>query len=458
MDILIVGTGYVGLVSGACFAEMGHHVICLDINTDKINALNQGIIPFYEPGLEELVKRNASAGRMIFTSHYKEAVERSLVCFLALPTPSQEDGSCKTSYLMDAVEEIARHMDGYRLIVNKSTAPVGTCHTIKDTLQKALEKQGKSTEFSVVANPEFLKEGSAVSDCLKPDRIILGVDHPSITGLLKEMYSPFTVNHDRILIMDILSAEMTKYAANAMLALRISFMNELSLLCEKVGANIKEVRIGIGADERIGYDFLYAGIGYGGSCFPKDLRALQALAKENHSPTPLLEATELVNQNQRELFFQKIKRYFAKRGGLRNKTVAIWGLSFKPETDDMREAPSLTIIERLLEEGAFIRAYDPISMPGAKKLIVPSAQMHYASSEYEAAKQADAIALITEWKQFRFVSFDPLLQNMKGVAFFDGRNQYKAEEMEERGFDYFGIGIPTHAHRVLTAHQDPALI
>ncbi len=434
MNLLMIGTGYVGLVTGACFAEMGHHVICLDIDREKIERLKNGEIPIFEPGLEELIKRNVSAGRLQFTSDYAEGVKHSLVCFLAVPTPSDEKGSCDLSHVLLAIEQIAEQMDGYRLIVNKSTVPVGSAEKVKQLIGSL-----QNHPFDVVSNPEFLKEGSAVNDCMKPDRVVIGTDNPKAAELMKELYSPFTLNHDRILLMDIPSAEMTKYAANAMLATRISFMNELAGLCEKLGANINDVRVGIGSDTRIGYQFLYAGIGYGGSCFPKDIRALRSMAEAVNYPTPILEAVNTINEAQKRLLSKKISLYFGNPSG---KTIAIWGLAFKPNTDDMREAPSLQLIQELLSQGAILRLYDPVSMSKAQKTLPSHPNLYWCQDEYDAAQGADGIALVTEWKQFRFVDFATILNSMAGKGFFDGRNQYKPHEMQAKGFDYFGIGIP----------------
>lgn len=442
MQILVVGTGYVGLVTGACLAEMGHHVVCLDIDKTKIANLKQSILPIFEPGLKEIVDRNVRANRLSFTTDYSEGVKGAAVFFLAVPTPSDEDGSCDLSYVLDAASQIAEEISDYALIVCKSTVPVGSCHAIKDRVGQILTKRGAAISFDVVSNPEFLKEGSAVPDCMKPDRIILGVESSKAEKLMREIYSAFTLSHDRILVMDILSSEMTKYAANAMLATRISFMNELAGLCEKTGADIHQVRVGIGSDSRIGYHFLYAGAGYGGSCFPKDIRALQACAKQNEHHAPLLAAVESINERQKRVLGEKILAYFSENGGAKGKTVAIWGLSFKPDTDDLREAPSLVLIDQLLKAGIRLKLYDPISMTKARTLLTKNSEIEWCEDEYQAAKDADAIALVTEWKQFRFVDFEALAKNLRGKAFFDGRNQYKAQEMQARGFDYFGIGIP----------------
>lgn len=442
MLILIVGTGYVGLVTGACFAEMGHSVICLDIDQHKIENLKKGIIPIYEPGLEELVKRNQQQNRIFFTTDYQKAVEDVEICFLALPTPSNEDGSCDVTYVEAAAREIARHMNGYKVLVNKSTVPVGTAARVKNAVEEELKKRDIAIPFDVVSNPEFLKEGAAVQDCLKPDRVVIGADNPKAAELLKEIYSAFTLSHDRILITDILSAEMIKYAANAMLATRISFMNEIANICKKVGANVSEVRKGIGADSRIGYSFLYPGIGYGGSCFPKDIKALIAKAKDVDCTPFLLEAVHQVNEKQKKMLSQWVIEYFDNRGGLKGKTIAVWGLSFKPDTDDMREAPSLMFIEEILKQGANVRLFDPVAMPNAKKIIGLNPRVSWCKDEFEAAQGADAIALMTEWKQFRLVDFKRIQGKMKGRVIFDGRNQYKPCEMVKKGFDYISIGIP----------------
>ncbi len=444
MKILIVGTGYVGLVTGACFAEMGHHVICLDIDQNKIDQLKQGVIPIYEPGLEEIVKRNAKAGRLEFTIDYSYGVLSSSVCFIAVSTPPDEDGSADLSHVKAAAREIAKHMNGYKIIVNKSTVPVGTAIEVTKTMRAIL---GDNGSFDVVSNPEFLKEGDAVNDFMKPDRIIIGSDNPRAIAVMQELYSPFNLNHERILIMDLPSAEMTKYAANAMLASRISFMNEIAGLCEEVGADITKIRQGIASDKRIGHAFLYAGAGYGGSCFPKDVKAIKAMAHQKGYDSPLLDAIEQVNARQKEVIGKKLDAYFESLGGFEGKTIAIWGLSYKPGTDDMREAPSLTLIRFLLERGAHVRLYDPVAMSKAREMLKTSPQIQWSSDEFEAAKGADAIALMTEWKQFRFLDFDRVLSQMKGKAFFDGRNQYHPAKMAQNGFDYFSIGRKAKIHK-----------
>lgn len=444
MQILMVGTGYVGLVTGVCFAEMGHTVICLDIDAKKIENLNKGIVPIYEPGLDEIIKRNVQQKRLRFTTDYAAAVASSFVCFIAVPTPSLKDGGCDTRYVETAARQIASHMTDYRIIVNKSTVPVGTAAHVKIVIQEELEKNGLSIPFDVVSNPEFLKEGAAVQDCLKPDRIIIGSDHSKPAEILKEIYSSFTISHDKILIMDTLSAEMTKYAANAMLATRISFMNEIADICKRVGANVNEVRKGIGSDSRIGYSFLYPGAGYGGSCFPKDVRALISTAKQVGAEPLLLQASDEVNNRQKKILAKKMSHYFDSRGGLKGKTIAIWGLSFKPDTDDMREAPSLSLIEYLLREGVNLRLFDPVALNNAKKILGSHPSLTWCADEFDAATGAHAIALLTEWKQFRVVDFKPVQKKMKGIAIFDGRNQYKPLDMKSKGFDYISIGVPDH--------------
>jgi UDPglucose 6-dehydrogenase len=443
MNILIIGTGYVGLTCAACFAEMGHHVICLDNDKQKIAQLHVGVLPIFEPGLKEIVERNVKASRLSFTTDYAESVKQSDVCFLAVPTPSNADGSCDLSYVYAASTEFAEHVNGYKVIVNKSTVPVGTGHQVKEWIAAVLKKRGVIHQFDVVSNPEFLKEGCAIHDCMKPDRIILGVENSRAEKIMRDLYSTFTINRDRIFVMDLLSSEMTKYAANAMLALRISFMNELSHLCEQTGADIRNVRIGIGSDQRIGYQFLYAGAGFGGSCFPKDIRALSSIARQYEVDMPILNSIDIVNERQKKLLPEKIRAYFAAQGGVYERTIAIWGLSFKPDTDDIREASSLSLIYDLLEEGAKIRAYDPVAIPNAKKLLGQNPRVQFCQDEYEAAAGADAIVLMTEWKQFRSVDFSKILSSLKHKVLFDGRNQYHLSEMQELGMEYFGVGVPS---------------
>lgn len=440
MELLVIGAGYVGLVTGTCLAEMGHHVVCLDINHDKINLLNNGNMPIYEPGLEEMVRRSVKANRLRFTTDYAAAVQKAAVCFIAVDTPVGENGLANLQYVYNVAQSIAENMNDYLVIVNKSTVPVGTAQEVASIIQKSLDKRGLAIDFDVVSNPEFLKEGNAIQDCMKPDRVIIGSDSKRAIAIMKEIYSPFMLSHERLIIMDIASAEMTKYAANAMLATRISFMNELAGLCELTGADINKVRKGIGSDKRIGYSFLYAGPGFGGSCLPKDIRALRSYASQLGYEMRLIEAIENVNARQKQVLGHKIVAYFADQQGLAGKTIGILGLAFKPDTDDMREAASLVLIEQMLEAGANVRLFDPVAMENAKKLLPQSPSIIWCETELDVARGADALALITEWKQFRFLDFAELLPNMKGKAFFDGRNQYNPVEMAKRGFDYISIG------------------
>ncbi|MEM7174321.1 MAG: UDP-glucose/GDP-mannose dehydrogenase family protein [Chlamydiota bacterium] len=460
MDILVVGTGYVGLVTGICFAEMGHSVTCLDIDKEKIALLRRGEIPFFEPGLRELLLSNQKQQRLFFTTDYAVGMERAEACLIAVGTPSLADGSADLSQIEQAATTITDQIKRHTTIIIKSTVPVGTTRDLKRRMRAALDARNPALSFDIIASPEFLKEGSAIEDCMKPDRIIIGSDNERATNVARMLYSPFTLSRDRILIMNFESAELSKYASNAMLALRVSFMNELSSLAEAVGANIHEVRQGISSDQRIGYQFLYAGAGYGGSCFPKDLRALKATATANDCSSLIVTAIEKVNENQKRVLANKITAYFATQGGVQGKTIAVWGLSYKPNTDDVREAPALTLIRKLHDQGATLRLYDPIASDNAKKALGPLPRVSFCTSEYHAAQNADAIALVTEWKQFRFVNFSSLITAMRGTAFFDGRNQYKAQEMAAKGFDYFGIGMlptPTDLLRKLRClHQKQA--
>lgn len=443
MEILVVGSGYVGLVTGTCFAEMGHRVICLDIDPSKVERLQRGEVPIYEPGLEEMLRRNQDAGRLSFTGDAAGAVQASTVCFLAVGTPPNEDGSCDLKHVLSAAEDIAEHMNGYTVVVDKSTVPVGTAEKVKAVIAAKLEERGVDHSFDVVSNPEFLKEGCAIQDFMKPDRIVIGTDSPRAETIMREIYSAFTVNHDRMIVMDILSAEMTKYAANAMLATRISFMNEIAGLCEIMGANVSKVRLGIGSDSRIGYSFLYPGAGYGGSCFPKDIRALRATGEEMGHPMVLLDAVHQVNERQKLCLGNKISEYF---GSLEGKIIAVWGLAFKPDTDDVREASAIVLVKQLLEASAQVRVYDPVAMKSALNVIGPDERVRWCGSEIEAAEGADAVALVTEWKQFRFMDLSQVKAVMRGKAFFDGRNQYKRQDMQKLGFDYFCVGkIPALA-------------
>lgn len=450
MKILVVGVGYVGLVTGTCFAEMGHSVTCLDIDEDKVLNLQNGKIPLYEPGLQELVIRNQKEKRLTFTTDYRVGLEDALFCFLAVGTPSLEDGSADITQVEEVTKNLAKHMQDYLIIINKSTVPVGTTRALSKQIQSILNSRGEDIPFDVVSNPEFLKEGSAVENCLKPDRIIVGSDSEKATHLLKKLYVSFNLNHKRFIVMNFESAELTKYASNAMLATRISFMNELSHICEKTGANIKDIRVGMSLDKRIGPDFLYAGPGYGGSCFGKDIRALQKIAKQYECDTSIIKAVETVNENQKQVLIHKLLLYFEKRGGIQGKTIAIWGLSYKPNTDDIRESPSLILIEELYKKGAILKLYDPIAIKRAKNVLKQRERLRFCLSEYQAAKHADAIVLVTEWRQFRFVDFKKILSSMKGSAFFDGRNQYNPLDMLQHGFHYFGIGIPSLSQPLLS--------
>lgn len=432
MKITVIGTGYVGLVTGACFAEVGHEVQCIDTNQKKIFELKQGIVPFYEPGLDSLIERNTLDNRLKFSANYHDIDPECRTFFIAVPTPSLDNGACDLNYVNRAIHSLLEVVSSDITLVIKSTVPAGTIHTLEERFCD--KKMGQKIHF--VSNPEFLKEGSAVSDCMKPDRIILGSFSKDALLHLRQIYAPFTVNHDRIIEMDPTSSEMTKYASNAMLATRISFMNELSKTCEAVGANINSVRIGMGSDARIGYHFLYAGIGWGGSCFPKDIRALIQLSKQNGCPATILDAVYQVNQKQKISLFEKIHAYFDH--DLKGKVIALWGLSFKPDTDDIREAPSLDIIQMLINHGAIIKAFDPICMVQVKELF-PCIEMQ--QDPYHAAIEADAIALLTEWKQFRSVDFERIKRKMKGRAFFDGRNQFNPSILESLGFDHIGIGL-----------------
>ncbi len=440
MKIALIGTGYVGLVTALCFAEMGQHVTCVDIDPEKIKLLSAGIPTFYEPGLEALLQKNLSQSRIDFTEDTKQALEAADFCFLALPTNKKEDGSADLGPLLAATKTLAQSLSKPLIVVTKSTSPIGTRDRLYSLIQEELAKKGVDWEIDVVSSPEFLKEGSAIADCMKPSRILIGSHNPHSIEQLKKLYKPFSLSHDRFFVMSPRSAEMTKYAANIMLASRISLMNDLALLCEEMGANIHDVRVGIGSDERIGYQFLYAGVGFGGSCFPKDLEAARHMAEERGIQMPMLDAILKVNERQKQILFQKIDRYF--QGQLEGKTIAIWGLSFKPETDDIREAPSITLVGELLAAGSKVHLFDPIACKNMQKIFPSSSQVIYFTSEYEAVKNSDAIALVTEWKQFRFVDHHKILSAMKGKGFFDGRNQYSSEEMLELGYDYFGIGVP----------------
>ncbi len=443
MRLVMIGTGYVGLVSGACFAHLGHDVTCLDIDETKINKLQKGISPIYEPGLEKLLKTNIEEKKLKFTSDVKQAIQDAEVCFLTLPTPSTDEGKAELSYILSAADQLADMMDEYKLIVIKSTVPPKTCHMLREHIHKRLESLNKHYNFDVVSNPEFLREGSAVYDFMNPDRIIIGADNESCFDQIKALYAPLHLDNSKLITMDTVSSEMTKYAANSMLATRISFMNELSGLCEKIGANIENVRVGIGSDQRIGHQFLRAGVGFGGSCFPKDIRALIASSKQYDYEMPILTAVESINRKQKKLLAQKIKSYFNSKGGLKGKTIAIWGISFKPETDDIREAPSIELIKELINQGASLRLYDPVAMNNAQLELSTLSNLKWCEDEYEASEGADAVALVTEWQQFKLTDLESILDQMSGKALFDGRNHYLEHDLREKGFEYFAIGMPT---------------
>ncbi len=436
MKIAIVGTGYVGLVTGTCFAEMGTEVFCVDVNTEKIENLKKGIIPIYEPGLEDMVHRNQQAGRLHFTTDLTECLDEVEVLFSAVGTPPDEDGSADLKYVLEVARTVGRNMKKHILVVTKSTVPVGTAKKVRRTIQEELDKRGVEIEFDVASNPEFLKEGAAISDFMSPDRVVVGVESERAEELMTRLYRPFLLNNFRVIFMDVPSAEMTKYAANAMLATRISFMNDIANLCEIIGADVNMVRKGIGSDNRIGNRFLYAGIGYGGSCFPKDVKALINTAKQNNYPMRILQAVEEVNDEQKSLLFHKLEKHF--NGDLKGKRIAIWGLAFKPETDDMREAPSLVLIEKLLAAGCEVYAYDPVAVEESKRRIGDA--IHYAKDIYDAVVDADALMLITEWKEFRMPSWSAIKKLMATPLVLDGRNIYDIKEMEENGFVYHCIG------------------
>ena len=438
MRLTIFGSGYVGLVTGACMAEMGNHVLCYDIDEDKIDRLNNGDIPIYEPGLEAHIERNVEAGRLEFTTDVKKAVDYGLFQFVAVGTPPDEDGSADLKHVIAVAKAIGENMDDYRIVVDKSTVPVGTADKVKAEIQAQLDARGSSLEFDVVSNPEFLKEGAAIGDFMKPDRIIVGTDNPRTTELLKTLYEPFNRNHDRMITMDVRSAELTKYAANAMLATKISFMNEVANIAEQVGADIEKVRIGIGSDPRIGYHFIYPGAGYGGSCFPKDVRALAKSASQTGYKAELLEAVEALNFRQKDRLFDKISAHYG--GDLAGKTIALWGLSFKPNTDDMREAPSRVLMEALWKAGASVRAYDPEAMVEAGRIYPDQDGLALCDSAHEALEGADALAIVTEWQQFRSPDFEVIKETVADKVVFDGRNLYEPDTVEQFGLAYYAIG------------------
>ena len=435
MNIAIVGTGYVGLVSGACFAEVGINVTCVDIDAKKIENLKNGIIPIYEPGLDELVSRNIKEGRLHFTTDLTSCLDNVEVVFCAVGTPPDEDGSADLRYVVEVARTFGQNIKKYAILVTKSTVPVGTSKVVKKVIEEELQKRGEAIPFEVASNPEFLKEGAAIKDFMSPDRVVIGVESDRARKVMERLYRPFLLNNFRVIFMDIASAEMTKYAANSMLATRISFMNDIANLCELVGADVNMVRKGIGSDARIGNKFLYAGCGYGGSCFPKDVKALIHTGQQNGYSMKIIEAVEQVNESQKAIVFRKLKQSL---GDLHGKKIALWGLAFKPETDDMREAPSLVVIDKLLNEGAKIIAYDPVAIPEAKRRL--GDKIKYARDMYEAVIDADAIAMLTEWKQFRVPSWSIIKKAMRGNIIVDGRNIYDATELAEEGFEYHCIG------------------
>ncbi len=437
MKIIVVGTGYVGLVTGACLSDVGVEVVCVDIDKEKIDQLNQGILPIYEPGLEEIVHRNAQKGRLSFTTSIADDIKEADAIFIAVGTPEGEDGSADLKYVIAVAEEIGTHLQDYAVVITKSTVPVGSSAKVKQAIEGAMARHNRSIPFDVASNPEFLKEGAAISDFMSPDRIVIGVESDRAAKVMEQIYKPFLLNGFRIIFMDIPSAEMTKYAANAMLATRISFMNDIANLCELLGADINQVRNGIGTDPRIGNKFLYAGIGYGGACFPKDVKALMKTGEQHGHPLKMLEVVEEVNNRQKLILFQKLRRLLG--DDLSGKRIAVWGLSFKPQTDDMREAPSIQVINALVQAGAEVRAYDPVAIKEAPKYI--DHPVAYAEDEYTALEGADALMLLTEWREFRLPDWERVKDLMRKPLILDGRNIYNAKELETYGFEYHCIGV-----------------
>jgi len=438
MKLTVVGTGYVGLVSGACLAEMGNDVVCLDVDAQKIAILQGGGIPIHEPGLDQVVVRNVAAGRLSFTTDVERAVAHGVLQFIAVGTPPDEDGSADLQYVLAAARNIGRHMGEYKVIVDKSTVPVGTADKVRAAVAEALAERGQAIDFSVVSNPEFLKEGAAVDDFMRPDRIVIGAEDERAIRLMRDLYAPFQRNHDKLVVMDLRSAELTKYAANAMLATRISFMNELALLAERVGADIEQVRLGIGSDPRIGFSFLYSGCGYGGSCFPKDVKALIRTAEESGRELRVLRAVEDANEAQKRVLIDKVVQRFG--ADLSGRRFALWGLAFKPNTDDMREAPSRVVIDALLGRGASVRAYDPIAMREARRTLGEHPRLGFADSAGDALQEADALVIVTEWKEFRSPDFARIRAALKQPVIFDGRNMFNPAAVEAQGIEYHAIG------------------
>lgn len=438
MNITVFGSGYVGLVTGACFADVGNRVVCVDVDEQKVQQLNQGVIPIYEPGLEEVIIRNHKAGRMMFTTDAQAALNGVEVVFIAVGTPPDEDGSADLKYVLAVADTIGQHIQEYAVVVDKSTVPVGTADKVQKTIQSSLNTRTQDIEFDVVSNPEFLKEGSALADFSRPDRIVVGTQSQRAESVMRQLYQPFNRNHDRLIVMDIRSAEMTKYAANAMLATKISFMNEMANIAEKVGADIEAVRHGIGSDQRIGYHFIYAGAGYGGSCFPKDVNALKKTAEEFGIDARILGAVEMVNQNQKETLFNKLNTAFPQ--GLKGKTIALWGLSFKPNTDDMRDAPSRVLMEALWAAGASVQAFDPEAMQETTRIYGERDDLSLSEGPYEAVKNADALVICTDWKAFKSPDFNEVSRVLKRALIIDGRNLYEPQYMTDLGFEYYGVG------------------
>ena len=438
MKVSIFGSGYVGLVTGACLADAGNHVVCVDVDRAKIDRLNRGEVPIHEPGLDALIRRNMAKGRLTFTDDAAHAVRHGLIQMIAVGTPPDEDGSADLRYVLEVAATIGRHMGEYKIVVTKSTVPVGTADKVRERLACTLEERGAKFEFDVVSNPEFLKEGAAIQDFMKPDRVIVGTDDPRTAELMKALYDPFTRNHERMIIMDVRSAELTKYAANAMLATKISFMNELANLAERMGADIEKVRVGIGSDPRIGYSFIYPGIGYGGSCFPKDVQALERSARQYDYAAELLHAVEAVNQRQKQVLFAKISKFFG--GRLGGRRIAVWGLAFKPNTDDMREAPSRVLLEALWSAGALVQAYDPVAMDETRRLYGGRDDLSLVDSAEAALGGADALAICTEWQEFRSPDFAMLREKLGSAVIFDGRNLYDPALVRRFGLEYYAIG------------------
>jgi len=437
MKITIFGSGYVGLVTGACLADAGNHVICVDVDARKVDMLNRGEVPIHEPGLDKLVKRNFAAGRLSFTTDAKEGVDHGLFQLIAVGTPPDEDGSADLRYVLAVAKTIGRHMSEYKVVITKSTVPVGTADKVRAAVAESLAARHAVIEYDTVSNPEFLKEGAAIADFMKPDRVVIGTDSQRATDLLRTLYDPFTRNHDRMIVMDVRSAELTKYAANAMLATKISFINELANLAEHFGADIEAVRVGIGSDPRIGYSFIYPGVGYGGSCFPKDVQALKRSADEVGYEASILTAVEQVNNRQKQFLYDKIVKHF---GDVRGKTFALWGLAFKPNTDDMREAPSRVLMEALWSAGAKVRAYDPVAMPECERIYGTRDDLVLCNGSPDALKGADALVIVTEWQEFRSPDFDSMKRALRAPVIFDGRNLYDPVLMVRNGFSYYAVG------------------